>query len=120
MCIRDRVRAACVLFSRCVDLEDGGLKLMLSTVTARDVYYIESSLGMYACFKGCNPSGHYVLNLSLIQHRMLAIRLRDCSTMEGRTNLTWHNVTCGVLPLQVTLCPFCCSVLNTLAEQTLS
>jgi hypothetical protein len=89
------VRTACALFTRCIDLEQGGYEIMLSSISPRDVHFVQATLGMQACFKGCNPSGHYVLNLSIVSNKMLAIRLRDCAYDEGPSALTWRNIMCA-------------------------
>jgi hypothetical protein len=91
------VRAACVLFTRCIDLEDGGYELILNSMSERDSYYTKKSLGMLGCFKGSNPTGHYELNLSTIAQRFIAVRLKDAAFEEGSA-LTWRNIGCA--PIQ--------------------
>ena len=91
------VRAACVLFTRCIDLEDGGYDTILQAMPERDQYFVRITLGMTGCFKGSNPTGHYELNLSIAAQRMLAVRLKDAALDEGRA-LTWRNVLCAPAP----------------------
>lgn len=97
------VRAACVLFTRCVDLEDGGYTTILRALPERDQYFVRLTLGSTGCFKGSNPTGHYELNLSIAAQRMLAVRLKDAALDEGQAH-TWRNVLCAPAGLRA-----CCS-----------
>jgi hypothetical protein len=87
------VWAACVLFTRCVDLEAGGYELILGSMSERDSFYVQKALGMLGCFKGSNPTGHYELDLSTAAHRFLAVRLKDAALEEGSA-MTWRNIGC--------------------------
>lgn len=87
------VRAACILFTRCVDLEAGGYELIVGSLLERDRYHVQKALGMLGCFKGSNPTGHYELDLSTTAHRFMAVRLKDAALEEGSA-LTWHNIGC--------------------------
>jgi len=87
------VNAAAMLFCRCVDLEDGLLRI-LEALSPRDRHFFEVTLGWNVLFRGSNPTGHYELNLSLLPHRMLAQRLKDQAASEG-DNVTWRNIMCG-------------------------
>lgn len=54
------ITAACSLYVRCMDLEDG-VDTIMKPVPARDVRLINERLGFRACFRGSNPTGHYAL-----------------------------------------------------------
>ena len=87
-----------MLLCRCADLEDG-LPLILEALSTRDRHCVQVLMGWNLIFRGCNPTGHYELNLSLMPHRMLAQRLKDQSLSEGDQN-TWLNVA-YVLDLRI-------------------
>lgn len=61
------ITAACSLYVRCMDLEDG-VQTIMSSVPARDVTLIKERLGYRACFRGVNPTGHYALVRALQRH----------------------------------------------------
>ena len=52
--------AACSLYVKCMDLEDG-VDTIMNSVPARDVRLIKERLGYRAGFRGSNPTGHYCL-----------------------------------------------------------
>ena len=54
------ITAACSLYVRCMDLEDG-VPTIMNSVPSRDVTLIKERLGYRACFRGSNPTGHYSL-----------------------------------------------------------
>jgi hypothetical protein len=88
------VEAACLLFARCADLEDGYADI-LAALSKRDAYFVKKRLGMYAMFRGSNPTGHYHLDLSVLRERLLAVRLKDEALSEG-AEVTWLNTTCAL------------------------
>jgi hypothetical protein len=56
----DLITAACSLYVKCIDLEDG-VDTIMNSVPARDVRRIKEKLGYRATFRGSNPTGHYEL-----------------------------------------------------------
>lgn len=86
------VQAACVLFTRCVDLEDGTDEIS-ACMPPRDEHCFQEQLGHVVNFRGSNPTGHYEMLLTNTHQRMLAIRLKDAAGKEGGA-VTWKNVLC--------------------------
>eukprot|EP00892_Ulva_mutabilis_P003500 jgi/Ulvmu1/1521/UM011_0251.1 len=84
------VHSACVLFTRCVDLETGADEIC-GTLPQRDSHFFCQQLGHVTNFRGANPTGHYELSLHIQHQRMLAIRLKDQAEKEGSA-VTWKNV----------------------------
>lgn len=54
------ITAACSLYVKCMDLEDG-VDTIMGSVPARDVRLIKERLGYRIGFRGSNPTGHYSL-----------------------------------------------------------
>jgi len=84
------VHAACMLFTRCVDLEDGADEIC-GTLPQRDMHFFRQQIGHIISFRGSNPTGHYEMSLNIPHQRMLAIRLKDQAEKEGNS-VTWKNV----------------------------
>jgi hypothetical protein len=87
-----KITAACSLYVRCVDLEDG-VQHILSSVSERDCTLIKEKLSFRACFRANNPTGHYALDLGVPHQYLLAITLKDAAAQEG-TAVTWRNIMC--------------------------
>lgn len=96
------VQVACVLFTRCVDLEDGA-EAINAAMPPRDGQCFREELGHVVAFRGSNPTGHYEMALNNPHQRMLAMRLKDEAVREG-TAVTWKNVLCAPGPPASTDC----------------
>lgn len=101
------VQVACVLFTRCVDLEDSA-DAINAAMPQRDAQCFREQLGHVVAFRGSNPTGHYEMSLTNRHQRMLAIRLKDEAGREG-TAVTWKNVLYAPGALTSTDCSMQCN-----------